>query len=494
MKAIIIRKIPPLDDFKRIVPKRFSRFPQLYLELLENKNKVKLNCIGKEFVPTTPPYATYDRHDDTGKDGKSSISNTPVRDSSLKEDSRDMRDTRDFKSSSRDSITTFQNPVKRTITVTNVKTVKTPNSISGMNGRNRLYDDDLFDDDRYKSPKPSVHGGRTDNSDIKLIPKTSNTHQYKKPFLATVDERGRRDEKRGDARRVDEREGKDRKAEIDNKKQSILRDEKRPETVDGGKKPPTLKEIENKKEKAEEVEENEEDKKRELLFKLQLLQKQYPLKTFPEFTIRSEYKSMKKTYDILVKQLGVDSSVETYKNYLIGGFMICEMGMGKVGFDMEGFTQQQLLSMNSYEELLIELGEKRYTPAGMDERSVEMRLALAIFFNAVWFVAAKMIMQKTKIDVLSLLNTTRGVGTASRSGTAPSSTRRHASPNGPEFNFIGRKSNGCSGSSIDSVKTMKGPSVGPADKDEGFGSDEGRKDRRSNYRDEGDRDVGIENV
>ncbi len=52
MKTIIIRKIPPIDDFKRFVPKRFSRFPQLYLELLENKNKVKPNCIGKEFVPT----------------------------------------------------------------------------------------------------------------------------------------------------------------------------------------------------------------------------------------------------------------------------------------------------------------------------------------------------------------------------------------------------------------------------------------------------------
>ncbi len=59
------------------------------------------------------------------------------------------------------------------------------------------------------------------------------------------------------------------------------------------------------------------------MFKLQLLQKQYPLRDIPDFTIRSEYKSMKKTYDIIVKQLSVDSSVETYKNYLVGGFMVC---------------------------------------------------------------------------------------------------------------------------------------------------------------------------
>ncbi len=98
---------------------------------------------------------------------------------------------------------------------------------------------------------------------------------------------------------------------------------------------------------------------------------------------------MKKTIDIIVKQLSVDSSVETYKNYLVGGFMVCEMVFGRIGFDMEGFTQQQLLSMNSYEKLLLELGEKTYTPAGMDKWPVEVRLALAILFNAVWFIAAK---------------------------------------------------------------------------------------------------------
>ncbi len=83
---------------------------------------------------------------------------------------------------------------------------------------------------------------------------------------------------------------------------------------------------------------------------------------------------------------------------------------------MEGFTQQQLLSMNSYENLLLELGEKTYTPAGMDKWPVEVRLALAILFNAVWFIAAKMIMKKTKINILSLFNNTKGLN---KSGTTP---------------------------------------------------------------------------
>ncbi len=35
------------------------------------------------------------------------------------------------------------------------------------------------------------------------------------------------------------------------------------------------------------------------MFKLQLLQKQYPLRDIPDFTIRSEYKSMKKLMTLL---------------------------------------------------------------------------------------------------------------------------------------------------------------------------------------------------
>jgi hypothetical protein len=477
MKTIIIRKIPPLDDFKKIVPKRFGRFPQLYLELLENKNKVRPSRHGKEFVPTTPPYnnPTAEKPSEHQNErDKSSISNTPIQ--------GDDRHNNPYGDRVPSSSLAGVGP-KRTITVTNVKTVKS-SSISGMNGRNRLYDDDdLFDDNRYRSPKPfqgkPIHANgpafpgpeRERQDDIKLIPKAKHV-----PTLTRVEE--------GSPQGKDERgykEGENKKTEIDQKKQSILNEgegEKRGQRAslkerERGGVPPSIKEIENKR---EEDNENEEDKKREIMFKLQLLQKQYPLRDIPEFTIRSEYKSMKKTYDIIVKQLSVDSSVESYKNYLVGGFMVCEMVFGRMGFDMEGFTQQQLLSMNSYEKLLLELGEKTYTPAGMDKWPVEIRLALAIFFNAVWFIAAKMIMKKTKINILSLFNTTRGTGGTSRSGTAPNTGTPNwrAQDASPEFNFIGRnglknKMNTPTGD----TPVMKGPSINRAD-DEGFGSDEGR--------------------
>jgi hypothetical protein len=238
--------------------------------------------------------------------------------------------------------------------------------------------------------------------------------------------------------------GEERKIEIDQRKENIVQ-----------KIPPSLKEIEKGK---NESEENEDDKKRELMFKLQLIQKQYPTKPIPEFTIRSEYKTMKKTYDIIVKQLSVDSSVDSYKTYLVGGFMVCEMVFGKIGFEMEGFTQQQLLTMNSYEKLLIELGEKTYTPAGMEKWSVEVRLALAILFNAVWFIAAKMIMNKTKIDILSLVNVTTKKGNSIPSSSGPSPLN-FSKMEFPKKNTVAASSS--------RKPMMKGPSN---TRDEGIGS------------------------
>lgn len=219
------------------------------------------------------------------------------------------------------------------------------------------------------------------------------------------------------------------KQSMDQKKLSIMRQP--------SNHPPTLKEIEaregQKDLRENHNDENEEDKKRELMFKLELLQKQYPTTSIPQYTMRSDYRSMRKTYDIVIKQLNVDSSVETYKNYLVGGFMVCEVGMGHLGFDMEGFTQQQLLTMHTYEKLLIELGEKSYVPKGLERWPVEMRLALAIFFNGVWFIASKQILKRTKVNLLAIFNTIGGA----KSSSVPNSTKTSASrTTSPPINFI----------------------------------------------------------
>ena len=151
-------------------------------------------------------------------------------------------------------------------------------------------------------------------------------------------------------------------------------------------------------------EQDDEDAKREIMFKFDLLKKSYPNSTVPEFSIHTEYSTMKKTYDNMVRKLSLDSTVENYKTYLIGGFMGCEFLLGNyLGFDMQGFTQQQILQMNSYERLLIELGEKSYVPSGSGW-SVEVRLIGLVLMNACLFIVSRMILKKSGANLLGMIN------------------------------------------------------------------------------------------
>lgn len=150
---------------------------------------------------------------------------------------------------------------------------------------------------------------------------------------------------------------------------------------------------------------SEDDQKRELLFKLQFLANKNPelVSKYP-FTMRSDLKVMKNTYLMILKQIKVNNKVDNLNTYLIAGFMLCEYFLGKMGFDMEGFSKQQIASMKNYENLLIEMGEKEYTPYGMNKWSVEIRLCMTLVFNAFWFIVAKSISKKTNFDILELIN------------------------------------------------------------------------------------------
>jgi hypothetical protein len=174
-------------------------------------------------------------------------------------------------------------------------------------------------------------------------------------------------------------------------------------------------------------EQENEDRKRELLFKFDLLKKSYPNSSIPEFSIHSDLTTMQKSYDDSVRRLSLDSTVENYKTYLIGGFMLVEFIFGNfLGFDMQGFTQQQIVSMNSYEKLLIELGEKSYVPKG-SKWPVELRLLFLIIMNAAFFIVSKMIMKKTGANLMNMIN---GMNTSS---VRPSARKRKM--RGPNINL-----------------------------------------------------------
>jgi hypothetical protein len=175
----------------------------------------------------------------------------------------------------------------------------------------------------------------------------------------------------------------------------------------------------------------DDDMKRELLFKFDVLKRSYDSVEVPEFTIHSDYQSMKRSYDMIVRRVSLDTTVDSYKTYLVAGFFAVEYLLGKtLGFDMNGFAQQQVTCLKSYERLLIELGEKSY----VDEASqipVEFRLLGMICINAAMFIGSKAFMKKSGGAGTNILNVLSKLSNGGSS--TPAQPKRPM--RGPNVNF-----------------------------------------------------------
>lgn len=150
---------------------------------------------------------------------------------------------------------------------------------------------------------------------------------------------------------------------------------------------------------------NDDDLKRELLFKFTVLQQNNSTLDIPKFSMHDNYKHMKRVYDHYVKTIQVKQDVNgQYKMYLIAVFFCIEYVLGtKAGLDMKGFTESQIQSMNNYERFLIEIGEKSYTDED-SQWSVEIRLAFAIFQGTIMFIAGKAFSKKTGTNLMNFIN------------------------------------------------------------------------------------------
>jgi hypothetical protein len=187
--------------------------------------------------------------------------------------------------------------------------------------------------------------------------------------------------------------------------------------------PPTLHELHQKKKVVinnayNYVDDEDTQKERNAVyFKYEVLRRMHPNANIPEFTLYSDPKLMSQKYEMLTKKLSLDSSVENWKRYMIVFVMGCEVALGKINFDMEGFAQQQIMSMNTYDQLLVEMAEKSYVPSG-SKWSPEIRLFMMLTMNIVLFVISKMIFKKTGTNLLGTINNM--TNTTERSMNEPS--------------------------------------------------------------------------
>jgi hypothetical protein len=120
-------------------------------------------------------------------------------------------------------------------------------------------------------------------------------------------------------------------------------------------------------------------------------------------------------YESLVKQIVISMNCNQYRAYLVIMFLGIEIFCIKVlGLDMSGYTLAQVESMNRYDQLLAELGEKYYIQ-GPSSWPLEARLIIVAGVNAIFFLVVKYLCKWAGNDsfapaIQSILNQLLGGG------------------------------------------------------------------------------------
>jgi hypothetical protein len=193
-------------------------------------------------------------------------------------------------------------------------------------------------------------------------------------------------------------------------------------------------------------EEKEAKEKEEYIWRFRILKKQYKEREIPAFNEHDDLTYMKNTYERTVKEIHLETSVDSYKTYLIGGFMAIEFVCTNfIGIDMAGFSGQQMLMMDKYERMLIELGERSYTRWGTNI-PIELKLVGFILLQAGIFYLGKIIASNGGQNVAMLYAMMTGQpvgGPKNNQGVMGSANQPHAT----------------AGTGAENHKKMRGPSI-----------------------------------
>lgn len=354
----IIQKIH-LEQRPADIKPDFPRQPQLYLELIENKKKVKPELVNKDYVPPSGVELEAARYSPSWKAPRYAAS--PARSDSL--------------AASSNAASRGSSPPESVVSEDRPQSIK-----------DKLFASPFMDKYSSRDEDPKT---RAVNESIKEV-----IRNPKSILTSSTGTRG------GDKSRL-----------------------------------PTLTELENQNKvqrqkefiDLDKMKHDDDNTKRELLFKLDILRKSYPKATIDKFTIHDKLSIIQDYYDSRLRMLSLENSVDNYKTYLTFLFMGVEALFGKVfKLDMKGFTEQQLMDIHKYEKLLIEIGEKSYMPQAK-QWPVELRLLFLVIIQTAFFVVGKMILGGAASKILGAVSNMRAT-TGAGMGAAGGANRKMRGP------------------------------------------------------------------
>jgi len=139
---------------------------------------------------------------------------------------------------------------------------------------------------------------------------------------------------------------------------------------------------------------DENAQKRDLIHKFQLLREGYDgAGDIPQYNMYSDLTKMKEEYDYWHKQLEIKANVVDFESYLALTFIVMELTLTWIGMPADGLSRHQYNSRHKYRRLLLELGDKWYSPAE-SQWPVEYRLAFIACTQTAIFVVGNIVGQK----------------------------------------------------------------------------------------------------
>lgn len=139
------------------------------------------------------------------------------------------------------------------------------------------------------------------------------------------------------------------------------------------------------------------ERKDEMMYRFRCVKESYPTVALPRITKRMKLAKMVRLYEHVQSKIKLKVKTSNFKILMIGGFLIMQFLGNKLSLDMNGFTVNQMNSINIYSRYLRELGESDWSGIGI-ELPIMVRLPFFMFVNAAIFVVAKFIFKRTGKD------------------------------------------------------------------------------------------------